>query len=288
MGGSWDATNVVTPSVCTVTRSASTTPAIWARPSPRWRPTRPGSSPPRSRWCQPCRTRPPPRCSGARAAEVGATLRIADRDFRVVGSDVAVGGQLLDIEGVYGSYADIFLPLHGGTWPPTPHWPWRRPRSSSEDALDPELVVEGLGDVGSPGRLEVLRRSPTVVADGAHNPMGMRSLVASLPEAFPFGRVIAVVAVLADKDAGRCSPSCAKSPTASWSRPTPRHGRCRQRNWPSWRACTGTTGGGRLPRHLRGAGCRDRARGRRHGVDGRGGDRFLTTVADARMLLGRE
>ncbi len=203
MGGSWDATNVVTPSVCTVTpigidhaRYLGTTIAEVAAHKAG---IITAAVPVVSAVQDPAAAE----VLRARAAEVGATLRIADRDFRVVGSDVAVGGQLLDIEGVYGSYADIFLPLHGRHMAANA----ALAVATAEEflggrALDPELVVEGLGDVGSPGRLEVLRRSPTVVADGAHNPMGMRSLVASLPEAFPFGRVIAVVAVLADKDAG--------------------------------------------------------------------------------------
>jgi dihydrofolate synthase/folylpolyglutamate synthase len=55
--------------------------------------------------------------------------------------------------------------------------------------------------VTSPGRLEVVRRSPTVVVDAAHNPAGMAATAAAFADAFDFTRLVAVIGVLADKDA---------------------------------------------------------------------------------------
>jgi dihydrofolate synthase/folylpolyglutamate synthase len=52
----------------------------------------------------------------------------------------------------------------------------------------------------SPGRLEVARTSPTVLLDAAHNPEGMRATVAAVADAFSFTSLVAVVAVLGDKD----------------------------------------------------------------------------------------
>ena len=56
------------------------------------------------------------------------------------------------------------------------------------------------GDASSPGRLEVVRTSPTVLVDAAHNPHGAEALVAAVGEAFAFERLVGVVAILADKD----------------------------------------------------------------------------------------
>ena len=67
--------------------------------------------------------------------------------------------------------------------------------------LDPELVREGFARVASPGRLEVVRTSPTVLLDAAHNAHGMTATVAALSDAFAFTHLVAVVAVLGDKDA---------------------------------------------------------------------------------------
>ena len=52
----------------------------------------------------------------------------------------------------------------------------------------------------SPGRLEVARRSPTIVLDGAHNPHGAEATAAALQEAFSFSPLVGVVGVMADKD----------------------------------------------------------------------------------------
>ncbi len=48
-----------------------------------------------------------------------------------------------------------------------------------------------------PGRFEVVDRAPLTILDGAHNPSGMRALVAALPP----GELVAVVSILDDKDA---------------------------------------------------------------------------------------
>ena len=52
----------------------------------------------------------------------------------------------------------------------------------------------------APARLEVVRRSPTVVLDTCHNPHGARATIDGLTEAFDFNPLIGVVAMMADKD----------------------------------------------------------------------------------------
>jgi Folylpolyglutamate synthase len=61
-------------------------------------------------------------------------------------------------------------------------------------------VEEGFVELVLPGRLEVVRRGPTVLVDAAHNPAGARALAASVTEAFAFTHLVAVVSVLTDKD----------------------------------------------------------------------------------------
>ena len=67
-------------------------------------------------------------------------------------------------------------------------------------ALGQDLVREGFAQVTSPGRLEVVRRSPVVILDAAHNPAGMEAAMEALTEAFTFAAVIGVLAVSEDKD----------------------------------------------------------------------------------------
>jgi dihydrofolate synthase / folylpolyglutamate synthase len=68
-------------------------------------------------------------------------------------------------------------------------------------ALDADVVREGFAQVHFPGRLELVRRSPGVVLDAAHNPHGARAAAAGIAEAFAFAPLIGVIAVMADKDA---------------------------------------------------------------------------------------
>jgi dihydrofolate synthase / folylpolyglutamate synthase len=71
---------------------------------------------------------------------------------------------------------------------------------AGREPLDDQLVRSAFAMMSSPGRLEVVRRSPVVIVDAAHNPAGMAATVDALSEAFTFTELIAIVAVSEDKD----------------------------------------------------------------------------------------
>jgi len=71
---------------------------------------------------------------------------------------------------------------------------------SSGGALGQDLVRAAFAQVTSPGRLEVVRRSPVVILDAAHNPAGMEAAMGAVTEAFTFAALVGVLAVSADKD----------------------------------------------------------------------------------------
>jgi folylpolyglutamate synthase/dihydropteroate synthase len=174
-----------------------------------------------------------------RVAEVGATVAREGLEFGVISRELAVGGQLLGVRGLLGSYDDLFLPLFGahqagnascalaaveafagapatgdgeagasgegrpeggrrsshagGSWGVAPP-------GQAQSALDDELVRVAFRTMSSPGRLEVVRRSPLTIVDAAHNPAGMAATVAALSEAFALTDLIAILAVSEDKD----------------------------------------------------------------------------------------
>ncbi|HVE62610.1 MAG TPA: cyanophycin synthetase [Mycobacteriales bacterium] len=139
-----------------------------------------------------------------RVAEVGAELAVEGVHFAVVDRKVALGGQTMSISGLAGTYDDLFLPLHGAHQASNAACAVAAVEcflGGASAALDVHAVRAGLAAADSPGRLEVVRRSPTVLLDGAHNPAGVLALAAALEEAFTFDRLIGVVAILADKDA---------------------------------------------------------------------------------------
>jgi dihydrofolate synthase / folylpolyglutamate synthase len=140
----------------------------------------------------------------ARAAEVGAIVYREGHEFGIVDRRQAVGGQLLTLQGLGGTYTDIFLKLQG------PHQASNAATAlaaveaflggGSKGELDLEAVREGFALADSPGRLEVVRRNPTVLLDGAHNPAGAQALATAIADGFDFTRLVGVVGMLADKD----------------------------------------------------------------------------------------
>jgi folylpolyglutamate synthase/dihydrofolate synthase len=158
-----------------------------------------------------------------RVALVGATVAREGFEFGVLNRELALGGQQLTLQGLRGTYDDVFLPLFGAHQASNAavalaaveafaSVPVTEPAGddgstitlgpglSDRAGLDPDLVRAGFAKVSSPGRLDILRRSPTVIADAAHNPAGMAVTVQALSESFNFDRVIGVVAVMEDKD----------------------------------------------------------------------------------------
>jgi dihydrofolate synthase/folylpolyglutamate synthase len=139
----------------------------------------------------------------SRVATVGATAVAEGLDFGVVERRVAVGGQQVTLQGLGGLYDEIFLPLHGQHQAQNAAIALAAVESflgGGQRTLDIELVRDGFAAVSSPGRMEVVRRSPTVVVDAAHNPDGFAVSLAAVREAFDFPRLIVVLGVLADKD----------------------------------------------------------------------------------------
>ncbi|MGI8613379.1 MAG: bifunctional folylpolyglutamate synthase/dihydrofolate synthase [Nocardioidaceae bacterium] len=134
-------------------------------------------------------------------AEVGAAAAREGIDFGIVSRQPGVGGQLVTLRGLGAEYADVFLPLHGA------HQAQNAANAlSAVEAfvggleLDADAVRDGFAAVTSPGRLEVVRRSPVIVLDAAHNPAGAHATAAAVQEAFSFSPLVGVVGVMADKD----------------------------------------------------------------------------------------
>lgn len=136
-----------------------------------------------------------------RCAEVGATVAREGLEFGVLSQEVAVGGQLVSIRGLETTYEDVFLPLHGTYQAGNAAVAIAAVEAfGAKKELEIDAVRAAFADVRSPGRLEVVRRSPTVLVDSSHNPAGMRATVAALDESFSFQRLVGVVGVMRDKD----------------------------------------------------------------------------------------
>jgi dihydrofolate synthase/folylpolyglutamate synthase len=138
-----------------------------------------------------------------RCAEVGATLAREGLEFGVTSRVPAVGGQLIGLQGLRGSYDEIFMPLYGAHQAQNAALALAAVEAfvGGEDPLDADVVIQAFAEVSSPGRLEVIRQSPTILLDAAHNPHGAAATVAALEDSFAFGTLVGVVGVMSDKDA---------------------------------------------------------------------------------------
>jgi dihydrofolate synthase / folylpolyglutamate synthase len=139
------------------------------------------------------------------AVEVGATVAREGVEFGVLSREQAVGGQRLTLRGLRGTYEDLYLPLFGLHQAGNAACALAAVEAfagvtDDAAALDANLVREAFATVSSPGRLEVIRRSPTIIIDAAHNPAGMAATVAAIEEAFSFARLTGVFAASGDKD----------------------------------------------------------------------------------------
>jgi dihydrofolate synthase/folylpolyglutamate synthase len=140
----------------------------------------------------------------AAASQFEAHVAIERLDFAVESTTVAVGGQLLDLRGRAGKYPGVYLPLYGDHQAQNAAVAVAAVESFLGDGtlpLDQDVVVEGLGSVTSPGRLQLIGIEPTVLVDAAHNPHGASALRDALTEYFDFDEWTFVIGVLADKDA---------------------------------------------------------------------------------------
>ena len=121
-------------------------------------------------------------------------LAVASRQF-------AVGGQMLTLVTAAAVYEDVFLPLHGQYQAHNALLALAAAESLfGGRALPAQIVENAFAQVTSPGRLEVVRTSPTVLVDAAHNPHGVTALRTALEESFPLKHLVLVYAAMADKD----------------------------------------------------------------------------------------
>ncbi|GAA1243467.1 folylpolyglutamate synthase/dihydrofolate synthase family protein [Prauserella halophila] len=139
-----------------------------------------------------------------RTVEVDAAVARAGSEFTVLDRTMAVGGQMLTIQGLGGVYEEVFLPLHGKHQADNAALALAAVEAffgaGKERQLVGDSVRAAFAEIVTPGKLERVRAAPAVLADAAHNPHGAAALAATIGEEFAFRRLVAVVGVLDDKD----------------------------------------------------------------------------------------
>lgn len=139
------------------------------------------------------------------AVRANAVVARQGLEFEISDCRPAVGGQVISIQGLSGTYEDIFLPLYGEHQAENAAVALAAVEAfygaTYQRPLYDPAVHSGFQAVQSPGRLERVRTAPTVLVDACHNPHGAKALAAALSSYFAFTRLVGVVAILGDKDA---------------------------------------------------------------------------------------
>lgn len=140
-----------------------------------------------------------------RASELTESTFAAEGSaFELLVSSVAVGGQMISVRGLAGTYTDLFLPMFGDHQGHNAALAIAAVESFLGAGTQPlvgDVLAEGLSTATSPGRLQIIGTEPTVIVDAAHNPHGATALSAALTTYFTFDEIAVVLGVLEDKDA---------------------------------------------------------------------------------------
>lgn len=137
------------------------------------------------------------------AQEVGARTLLRDgQELQVVSRMPAVGGQVASLRTPRGLYEDITIAMFGQH---QAHNALAALAAAEtvipvSDQLDPDLVASALQGVKVPGRIEVIRSSPTIIIDGGHNIQAVSALRDALEENFDFKQIVGVVSMMKDKE----------------------------------------------------------------------------------------
>jgi dihydrofolate synthase/folylpolyglutamate synthase len=197
MGGTWDATNVIDGRVAVVTNVSIDHVEYMG-------PTREQIAQEKAGIVKPGATLvlgdTDPNIQAIFEARGAGRVFKRDVDFGVSRNVLAIGGRLVDLRSPGAEYPDVFLPLHGAHQADNAAIALAAAESFVAAPLPFDVVAEAFARVESPGRLEVVRRQPLVLLDGAHNVAGAEALRRALDEEWSVGPRTLVVGLLREKE----------------------------------------------------------------------------------------
>ncbi|WP_235829184.1 bifunctional folylpolyglutamate synthase/dihydrofolate synthase [Gulosibacter macacae] len=136
-----------------------------------------------------------------RACEIqAAELFTEPTDFGVASDQLAVGGRLVEVRGLRGTYPPSAVRLSGDYQAHNVALAVAAVETLLGERLNDEALAAGLLDAKSPGRLDLIGTEPSVLIDAAHNPHGAEHLAVALRESFAFDDLVLVLGVLREKN----------------------------------------------------------------------------------------
>lgn len=131
-------------------------------------------------------------------------LKLEGRDFSVESFEKTATGQSIAVAGLAGSYGPYQAPVFGIHQAQNLAVAIAAVEAflgGGETAIEDDVLRSAVSDVSSPGRLQLVKTEPELLLDGAHNPAGALTLAVALSTQFHQKPLVALIAVLAEKDA---------------------------------------------------------------------------------------
>jgi dihydrofolate synthase/folylpolyglutamate synthase len=200
MGGEWDSTNLLASSVSVITPIGIDHTEYLGETIEEIALNKSGIIKPESHVVMAAQTVEAAKVLTAQIVSKSAIPYREGLEFSLAKRDIAVGGQLISVNGIHGNYDDVFLPLHGIHQAHNAALALATVEAFVGVQLDEEIVRSAFASLAIPGRFEIVHRDPTVIVDSAHNPHGMSALAQTLEQEFDFAGTFGVLAVLGDKD----------------------------------------------------------------------------------------
>lgn len=139
---------------------------------------------------------------GAKVAETASSWIRSGSDFTVTDAVVAVGGWHVSIDGVFGEYEELYLPMHGRHQVDHLATAVAACEMFLGRDLDQDSIATAVESMNSPGRLEIVNRRPLIMIDGAHNIQGFLGLAETLANEFPAIEWRLVLGMRGERDVG--------------------------------------------------------------------------------------
>ena len=165
MGGEWDATNVVQSQVAVITPIGLDHQEYLGNTITEIARTKSGIIKPESHVVMAAQPAEAATVLTAKVVERAAIPYREGIEFSVAKRSLAVGGQLVTINGVHGVYEDIFIPLYGSHQAGNAAVALAAVEAFAGVKVDDELVRQAFAAVDSPGRLEILYRIVAILGD---------------------------------------------------------------------------------------------------------------------------
>jgi len=201
MGGRLDATNVADPEVCILTSISFDHTQVLGNTLTKIATEKAGIIKPG------CTVISAPQEPEALAVIV-AQCRLSGSELVLAGKDVNwkrvsgnLNGQTLTVRGRDGSYK-LHIPLLGDHQLENACLAVAAAEVLRQHGagITRDHMVRGLGSVKWPARLQVLKRAPLLIIDGAHNVYSMNALVESVRRYFPYKKLHVIFGSSGDKD----------------------------------------------------------------------------------------